>query len=111
MWPRREKKYSELRCLSPLSDQYAGDHHANTNVNNGNYNWQDSLFLFVAIFLFFWLLSVWQDDTDTEEEGGAWIKNNNDDDSNTLHSSHRHSLMLHFLKGTNLGERSVVLPK
>uniref|UniRef100_A0A3B4WD81 RING-type E3 ubiquitin transferase n=1 Tax=Seriola lalandi dorsalis TaxID=1841481 RepID=A0A3B4WD81_SERLL len=30
----------------------------NGNLNNGNNNWQDSLFLFVAIFFFFWLLSV-----------------------------------------------------
>uniref|UniRef100_A0A3Q0SNM3 E3 ubiquitin-protein ligase RNF185 n=1 Tax=Amphilophus citrinellus TaxID=61819 RepID=A0A3Q0SNM3_AMPCI len=30
----------------------------NGNINNGNNNWQDSLFLFVAIFFFFWLLSV-----------------------------------------------------
>ena len=46
--------------LSPLppSDQYAGDHQGNGNLNNGNNNWQDSLFLFVAIFFFFWLLSV-----------------------------------------------------
>ncbi|KAM4631405.1 E3 ubiquitin-protein ligase RNF5 [Polymixia lowei] len=40
------------------ADQYAGDHQANGNLNNGNNNWQDSLFLFVAIFFFFWLLSV-----------------------------------------------------
>ncbi|CAL8373729.1 unnamed protein product [Boreogadus saida] len=40
------------------ADQYAGDHQGNGNVNNGNNNWQDSLFLFVAIFFFFWLLSV-----------------------------------------------------
>uniref|UniRef100_A0A8C9YWF4 RING-type E3 ubiquitin transferase n=1 Tax=Sander lucioperca TaxID=283035 RepID=A0A8C9YWF4_SANLU len=40
------------------ADQYAGDHQGNTNHNNGNNNWQDSLFLFVAIFFFFWLLSV-----------------------------------------------------
>ncbi|XP_056876837.1 E3 ubiquitin-protein ligase RNF5 isoform X2 [Takifugu flavidus] len=40
------------------ADQYAGEHHGNGNVNNGNNNWQDSLFLFVAIFFFFWLLSV-----------------------------------------------------
>ncbi|XP_029977020.1 E3 ubiquitin-protein ligase RNF5 [Salarias fasciatus] len=40
------------------ADQYAGDHHGNGNLNNGNNNWQDSLFLFVAIFFFFWLLSV-----------------------------------------------------
>uniref|UniRef100_A0A3Q3QLX9 RING-type E3 ubiquitin transferase n=1 Tax=Monopterus albus TaxID=43700 RepID=A0A3Q3QLX9_MONAL len=32
----------------------AGDHQGNGNHNN----WQDSLFLFVAIFFFFWLLSV-----------------------------------------------------
>ncbi|XP_061885971.1 E3 ubiquitin-protein ligase RNF5 [Entelurus aequoreus] len=38
------------------ADQYAGDPQG--NLNNGNYNWQDSLFLFVAIFFFFWLLSV-----------------------------------------------------
>ncbi|KAM4540126.1 E3 ubiquitin-protein ligase RNF5 [Odontesthes bonariensis] len=38
------------------ADQYAGDHQG--NHNNGNNNWQDSLFLFVAIFFFFWLLSV-----------------------------------------------------
>nr|XP_055076178.1 E3 ubiquitin-protein ligase RNF5 [Misgurnus anguillicaudatus] len=36
---------------------YAGDHHGNGNPNNGN-NWQDSLFLFLAIFFFFWMLSV-----------------------------------------------------
>ncbi|TDH03925.1 hypothetical protein EPR50_G00147080 [Perca flavescens] len=40
------------------ADPYAGDHQGNTNHNNGNNNWQDSLFLFVAIFFFFWLLSV-----------------------------------------------------
>ncbi|KAM8841170.1 E3 ubiquitin-protein ligase RNF5 isoform 2-T2 [Spinachia spinachia] len=40
------------------ADQYAGDHQGNSNHNNGNNNWQDSLFLFVAIFFFFWLLSV-----------------------------------------------------
>ncbi|XP_033493326.1 E3 ubiquitin-protein ligase RNF5 [Epinephelus lanceolatus] len=40
------------------ADQYAGDHQGNGNLNNGNNNWQDSLFLFVAIFFFFWLLSV-----------------------------------------------------
>nr|XP_057903554.1 E3 ubiquitin-protein ligase RNF5 [Doryrhamphus excisus] len=40
------------------ADQYAGDPQGNGNLNNGNYNWQDSLFLFVAIFFFFWLLSV-----------------------------------------------------
>ncbi|XP_020794939.1 E3 ubiquitin-protein ligase RNF5 [Boleophthalmus pectinirostris] len=43
------------------ADQYAGEHQANGNHNNGNpnnNNWQDSLFLFVAIFFFFWLLSV-----------------------------------------------------
>ncbi|KAM3596665.1 uncharacterized protein V6R79_018716 [Siganus canaliculatus] len=39
-------------------DPYAADHQGNTNLNNGNNNWQDSLFLFVAIFFFFWLLSV-----------------------------------------------------
>ncbi|KAJ3609354.1 hypothetical protein NHX12_023877 [Muraenolepis orangiensis] len=38
------------------ADQYAGDHQG--NGNNGNSGWQDSLFLFVAIFFFFWLLSV-----------------------------------------------------
>ncbi|XP_066523050.1 E3 ubiquitin-protein ligase RNF5 [Hoplias malabaricus] len=37
--------------------QYAGDHQDNGNQNNGN-NWQDSLFLFLAIFFFFWMLSV-----------------------------------------------------
>ncbi|KAL4629608.1 E3 ubiquitin-protein ligase RNF5 isoform X2 [Arapaima gigas] len=37
--------------------QYTADNHGNGNANNGN-NWQDSLFLFVAIFFFFWLLSV-----------------------------------------------------
>uniref|UniRef100_A0A3P9M1R2 E3 ubiquitin-protein ligase RNF185 n=1 Tax=Oryzias latipes TaxID=8090 RepID=A0A3P9M1R2_ORYLA len=37
------------------ADQYAGDHQGN---GNGNNSWQDSLFLFVAIFFFFWLLSV-----------------------------------------------------
>uniref|UniRef100_A0A7N6A481 RING-type E3 ubiquitin transferase n=1 Tax=Anabas testudineus TaxID=64144 RepID=A0A7N6A481_ANATE len=31
---------------------------AHGNLNNGNNNWQDSLFLFVAIIFFFWLLSV-----------------------------------------------------
>lgn len=40
------------------ADQYAGDYQGNGNLNNGNNNWQDSLFLFVAIFFFFWLLSV-----------------------------------------------------
>ncbi|TNN23850.1 E3 ubiquitin-protein ligase RNF5 [Liparis tanakae] len=40
------------------ADQYAGDPQGNSNLNNGNSNWQDSLFLFVAIFFFFWLLSV-----------------------------------------------------
>ncbi|KAM6903607.1 E3 ubiquitin-protein ligase RNF5 [Lycodopsis pacificus] len=40
------------------ADQYAGDHQGNSNLNNGSNNWQDSLFLFVAIFFFFWLLSV-----------------------------------------------------
>ncbi|XP_012725894.1 E3 ubiquitin-protein ligase RNF5 [Fundulus heteroclitus] len=40
------------------ADQYAGDHQGNGNLNNGNNNWQDSLFLFVAIIFFFWLLSV-----------------------------------------------------
>ncbi|XP_034747183.1 E3 ubiquitin-protein ligase RNF5 [Etheostoma cragini] len=40
------------------ADQYAGDQQGNTNHNNGSNNWQDSLFLFVAIFFFFWLLSV-----------------------------------------------------
>ncbi|XP_072304276.1 E3 ubiquitin-protein ligase RNF5 [Eucyclogobius newberryi] len=49
------------------ADQYAGEPQANGNHNNGNHNngnanhnsnWQDSLFLFVAIFFFFWLLSV-----------------------------------------------------
>ncbi|XP_022064652.1 E3 ubiquitin-protein ligase RNF5 [Acanthochromis polyacanthus] len=40
------------------ADQYAGDQQGNGNLNNGNNNWQDSLFLFVAIFFFFWLLSV-----------------------------------------------------
>ncbi|KAF7662129.1 hypothetical protein LDENG_00245710 [Lucifuga dentata] len=40
------------------ADQYVGDHQGNGNLNNGNNNWQDSLFLFVAIFFFFWLLSV-----------------------------------------------------
>ncbi|XP_019958003.2 E3 ubiquitin-protein ligase RNF5 [Paralichthys olivaceus] len=40
------------------ADQYTGDHQGNGNLNNGNNNWQDSLFLFVAIFFFFWLLSV-----------------------------------------------------
>ncbi|TKS88398.1 E3 ubiquitin-protein ligase RNF5 [Collichthys lucidus] len=40
------------------ADQYTGDHQGNGNPNNGNNNWQDSLFLFVAIFFFFWLLSV-----------------------------------------------------
>ncbi|XP_034561497.1 E3 ubiquitin-protein ligase RNF5 [Notolabrus celidotus] len=45
------------------ADQYPGEHQGNGNLNNGNLNngnnnWQDSLFLFVAIFLFFWLLSV-----------------------------------------------------
>uniref|UniRef100_A0AAZ3QAQ0 Uncharacterized protein n=1 Tax=Oncorhynchus tshawytscha TaxID=74940 RepID=A0AAZ3QAQ0_ONCTS len=34
------------------ADAYAADHQGNGN------NWQDSLFLFVAIFFFFWLLSV-----------------------------------------------------
>ncbi|XP_008329409.1 E3 ubiquitin-protein ligase RNF5 [Cynoglossus semilaevis] len=38
------------------ADQYPGDHQG--NGNNENNNWQDSLFLFVAIFFFFWLLSV-----------------------------------------------------
>ncbi|XP_074470532.1 E3 ubiquitin-protein ligase RNF5 [Sebastes fasciatus] len=41
------------------ADQYGpGDHQGTANLNNGNNNWQDSLFLFVAIFFFFWLLSV-----------------------------------------------------
>lgn len=41
------------------ADQYGpGDHQGTGNLNNGNNNWQDSLFLFVAIFFFFWLLSV-----------------------------------------------------
>ncbi|XP_029023362.1 E3 ubiquitin-protein ligase RNF5 [Betta splendens] len=40
------------------ADQYVGDQQANGNLNNGNNNWQDSLFLFVAIIFFFWLLSV-----------------------------------------------------
>lgn len=40
------------------ADPYAGDHQGNGNLNNGNNNWQDSLFLFVAIIFFFWLLSV-----------------------------------------------------
>lgn len=46
------------------ADQYyAGEQQANGNQNNGNgnpnnNNWQDSLFLFVAIFFFLWLLSV-----------------------------------------------------
>ncbi|XP_044026571.1 E3 ubiquitin-protein ligase RNF5 [Siniperca chuatsi] len=40
------------------ADQYAGGHQGTGNLNNGNNNWQDSLFLFVAIFFFFWLLSV-----------------------------------------------------
>ncbi|KAK2830576.1 hypothetical protein Q5P01_018507 [Channa striata] len=40
------------------ADQYTGDHQGTANLNNGNNNWQDSLFLFVAIFFFFWLLSV-----------------------------------------------------
>ncbi|CAB1351328.1 unnamed protein product [Coregonus sp. 'balchen'] len=39
------------------ADPYAADHQGNVNPNNGN-NWQDSLFLFVAIFFFFWLLTV-----------------------------------------------------
>lgn len=43
------------------ADQYMGEPQANGNHNNGNPNnnqWQDSLFLFVAIFFFLWLLSV-----------------------------------------------------
>ena len=52
--------------LSPSSDQYAGDHQGTANLNNGNNNWQDSLFLFVAIFFFFWLLSVWRRDRSTD---------------------------------------------
>lgn len=36
---------------------YGADQQANENANNGN-NWQDSLFLFLAIFFFFWILSV-----------------------------------------------------
>ncbi|XP_060948641.1 E3 ubiquitin-protein ligase RNF5 [Limanda limanda] len=40
------------------ADPYTGEQPANPNLNNGNNNWQDSLFLFVAIFFFFWLLSV-----------------------------------------------------
>ncbi|MGH0173843.1 UNVERIFIED_CONTAM: hypothetical protein FKN15_066473 [Acipenser sinensis] len=37
---------------------YRADHNGG-NPGNGNPNsWQDSLFLFVAIFFFFWLLSV-----------------------------------------------------
>lgn len=51
--------YTKLHNPSPLPvDQYVGDHQGNGNGNNGNNNWQDSLFLFVAIFFFFWLLSV-----------------------------------------------------
>lgn len=53
--------YTNLHNPSPLPvDQYVGDHQGNGNGNNGNNNWQDSLFLFVAIFFFFWLLSVWR---------------------------------------------------
>lgn len=44
------------------ADPYVGEQQANGNHNNGNpnnnNNWQDSLFLFVAIFFFLWLLSV-----------------------------------------------------
>ncbi|XP_051927520.1 E3 ubiquitin-protein ligase RNF5 [Hippocampus zosterae] len=41
------------------ADQYAGEAQGNGgHVNNGNHNWQDCLFLFVAVFFFFWLLSV-----------------------------------------------------
>ncbi|XP_026145405.1 E3 ubiquitin-protein ligase RNF5-like [Carassius auratus] len=36
---------------------YGGDLQADGIPNNGN-NWQDSLFLFLAIIFFFWLLSV-----------------------------------------------------
>uniref|UniRef100_A0A9J7YT26 E3 ubiquitin-protein ligase RNF185 n=2 Tax=Cyprinus carpio TaxID=7962 RepID=A0A9J7YT26_CYPCA len=36
---------------------YGAEHQADGNPNNGN-NWQDSLFLFLAIIFFFWLLSV-----------------------------------------------------
>ncbi|XP_051949461.1 E3 ubiquitin-protein ligase RNF5-like [Xyrauchen texanus] len=36
---------------------YVADHQGNGNANNAN-NWQDSLFLFLAIFFFFWMLSV-----------------------------------------------------
>ncbi|KAM9384056.1 E3 ubiquitin-protein ligase RNF5 [Pholidichthys leucotaenia] len=39
-------------------EQYTGDHQGNGNLNNGNNNWQNSLFLFLAVFFFFWLLSV-----------------------------------------------------
>ena len=39
--------------------QFADDLQGNGNPNNGNNNWQDSLFLFVAVFFFLWLLSVW----------------------------------------------------
>ncbi|XP_030644760.1 E3 ubiquitin-protein ligase RNF5 [Chanos chanos] len=38
---------------------HRADPQANGNPNNGNpNNWQDSLFLFLAIFFFFWILSV-----------------------------------------------------
>ncbi|XP_062342580.1 E3 ubiquitin-protein ligase RNF5 [Osmerus eperlanus] len=37
---------------------FADDLQGNGNPNNGNNNWQDSLFLFVAVFFFLWLLSV-----------------------------------------------------
>lgn len=40
------------------ADQYPPDHHGNGNINNGNNNWQESLFIFLAIFFFFWLLTV-----------------------------------------------------
>ncbi|MFT7811332.1 E3 ubiquitin-protein ligase RNF5 isoform X2 [Arapaima gigas] len=50
--------YASQSCFSvPADPQYTADNHGNGNANNGN-NWQDSLFLFVAIFFFFWLLSV-----------------------------------------------------
>ncbi|XP_053717877.1 E3 ubiquitin-protein ligase RNF5 [Synchiropus splendidus] len=44
--------------LFQRADHYPSDHQANGNLNNGNQNWQDSLFLIVAVFFFFWLLSV-----------------------------------------------------
>lgn len=57
-WAQLLQKDHFILVSSLVTDpQYPADHHGNGNPNNGN-NWQDSLFLFVAIFFFFWLLSV-----------------------------------------------------